>query len=155
MFRFFHSHCIKTRQSLLDEEMVPLVTFDHYGVHTNQECIDSYKYLDYQHKLVPKGYTGLLQSCDNGCNYFYKRNMKTKFQGWFVNEVVQQINNGIHPKSVRVDTKLSTIKNRHFKWQSQSWDEVSFEQVILGWEKTGFVKYFYDDKTSQDYNRDI
>ena len=101
--------------------MVPLVVFDYYGVHKKHKIVEKYLDLEYEWDIIPKGYTGHLQMPDLSMNFEYKRGMKGRFRNWYANKVVAQINNGIKPSRVKVDTKLSTIKNLRFNWMVSSY----------------------------------
>ena len=143
------------RRCQLDDELRPCTIFDSYGVHTVNDVVSEYIDKDWPYNVIPKGFTSELQPADLTFNKPFKNGLAGQFRGYFSTEVVKQVNNGVPPRAVKVDTKLSTIKNRHFNWQVKAYNDVSSDTIVKGFRKMGFMDYYYGDKKSSDYNWDV
>ena len=88
--------------------------------------------------LVPANCTDRLQPLDLSTNKPAKDFMKKKFQEWYANIILQQLENGI---TETVDMKLSVMKPLVSKWAIEMYDYFSSKPDILinGFHKAGII----------------
>ena len=65
---------------------------------------------------VPNNHTNLFQPLDISVNKSAKCYLAEKYQNWYAEKVLQQLNRGVVGHDVEVDVWLSTIKTLHARW---------------------------------------
>ena len=65
---------------------------------------------------VPNNHTNLFQPLDISVNMSAKCYLAEKYQNWYAEKVLQQLNRGVVAHDVKVDVRLSTIKPLHARW---------------------------------------
>ena len=79
-----------------------------------------YKYLLKKNDIiaihVPNNHTSLFQRLDISVNKSAKCFIADKYQDWYAEKVLQQLNRSVAVHNVKVDVKLSIMKPLHAKW---------------------------------------
>ena len=92
--------------------------------------------------LVPSNCTDLLQPLDLSINKAVKDHLRANFQTWYAEQVTSQLQQGKKAEEVKVDMRLSILKEMHAKWIVSAFDYLrSHPEIgINGFKAAGIVK---------------
>ena len=86
---------------------------------------------------VPKNHTNLFQPLDIPVKKSAKCFIADKYQDWYAEKVLQQLNRSVAVHNVKVDVKLSIMKPLHAKWIIEMYHHLKrFKQIVI----SGFRK---------------
>ena len=85
----------------------------------------------------PKNHTNLFQPLDISVNKSARCFIADKYQDWYAEKVLQQLNRGVTAHDVKVGLKLSIMKPLHAKWITEMYHHLkrSKQIVISGFRK--------------------
>ena len=85
----------------------------------------------------PKNRTNLFQPLDISVNKSARCFIADKYQDWYAEKVLQQLNRGVTAHDVKVGLKLSIMKPLHAKWITEMYHHLkrSKQIVISGFRK--------------------
>ena len=92
--------------------------------------------------LVPSNCTDLLQPLDLSTNKAVKDHLRANFQTWYAEQVTSQLQQGKKAEEVKVDMRLSILKEMQAKWIVSAFDYLrSHPEIgINGFKTAGIVK---------------
>ena len=92
--------------------------------------------------LVPSNCTDLLQPLDLSTNKAMKDHLRANFQTWYAEQVTSQLQQGKKAEEVKVDMRLSILKEMQAKWIVSAFDYLrSHPEIgINGFKAAGIVK---------------
>ena len=87
---------------------------------------------------VPNNHTNLFRPFDISFNKSAKCYLSTKYQDWYAEKVLEQLNRGINAHNIKTAIILSTIKPLHVKWIVDvfTFMKESKDLIIFGFRKT-------------------
>ena len=87
---------------------------------------------------VPNNHTNLFRPFDISFNKSAKCYLSTKYQDWYAEKVLEQLNRGINAHDVKTGIRLSTIKPLQVKWIVDVFKfmKESNDLIIFGFRKT-------------------
>ena len=87
---------------------------------------------------VPNNHTNLFRPFDISFNKSAKCYLSTKYQDWYAEKVLEQLNRGINAHNIKTAIILSTIKPLHVKWIVDVFKfmKESKDLIIFGFRKT-------------------
>ena len=138
-----------TRKDLrLDEEHMALVIFDTFKGHKGEEMDSLLLENNILSVIVPSNCTDLLQPLDLSVNKTLKDHLRRSFQSWYSDQVSKQLQEGIEPEDIKVDTKLSIMKPLGTRWITSAYDYLRSESGIVhgGFLKAGIVEALESDE---------
>ena len=135
---------IKSKRQVLKlpENAKALLIFDVFKGQTTSAVNDLLKKNDTIAIRVPNNHTNLYQPLDISLNKSAKCFIADKYQDWYAEKVLQQLNRGVAAHDVKVDVKLSTMKPLHVKWIIETYHHLkrSKQIVISGFRKAHITK---------------
>ena len=132
----------KKRQELkLKDDAKALLIFDVFKGQTTNAVT---KLLQENHCViirVPNNHTNLFQPLDISVNKSAKCFITGKYQDWYAEKVLDELNRGVRPHDVKVDVRLSKIKPLHAKWIIQMYHHLknSKDLIISGFRKAHII----------------
>ena len=97
---------------------------------------------------VPNNHTNLFQPLDISVNKSAKCFIADKYQDWYAEKVLQQLNRSVAVHNVKVDVKLSIIKPLHAKWIIEMYHHLRrSKQIVI----SGFRKAHITEAVSEAY----
>ena len=114
-----------------------LLIFDEFKGQTTSAVNDLLKKNDIIAIHVPNNHTNLFQYFDSSMNKSAKCFIAAKYQDWYAEKFIQQLNRGVAAHDVKVDVKLSIMKPLHAKWIIEMYHhpQRSKQIVISGFRK--------------------
>ena len=93
---------------------------------------------------VPNNHTNLFQPLDISVNKSAKCFITEKYQDWYAEQVVEQLNKGVAAHDVKVDVRLSTVKPLHANWIIAMYKHMrnSKDLIINGFKKAHIMEAF-------------
>ena len=87
---------------------------------------------------VPNNHTNLFRPFDISFNKSAKCYLSTKYQDWYAEKVLEQLNRGINAHDVKTGIRLNTIKPLQVKWIVDVFKfmKESNDLIIFGFRKT-------------------
>ena len=135
---------IKSKRQVLKlpENAKALLTFDVFKGKTKSAVNDLLKKNDIIAIHFPNNHTNMFQPLDISVNKNAKCFIVDKYQDWYAERVLQQLNRGVAAHDVKVDVKLSTMKPLHAKWIIETYHHLkrSKQIVISGFRKAHITK---------------
>ena len=121
----------------LPENAKALLIFDVFKGQTTSAVNDLLKKNDIIAIHVPNNHTNLFQPLDISVNKNAKCFIADKYQDWYAEKVLQQLNRGVAAHDAKVDVKLSIMKPLHAKWIIEMYHHLkrSKQIVISGFRK--------------------
>ncbi|KAK7676989.1 hypothetical protein QCA50_020018 [Cerrena zonata] len=119
-----------TMCSYLDECILQL---DTWSVHRGKPFVNwitaSHPFIirDY----VPGGCTGIFQPCDVGIQKLFKAAIRQAQHEDVVKETIEQLEKGIHPSQVRLDTRLGVLRERSVGWLVRAYNVINKPEIVL------------------------
>ena len=118
-----------------------IVIFDAFRGHSGEEV---QRLLSDSHLLpikVPSNCTDRLQPLDLSVNKAVKNKLRQCFSAWYASQVKHQIESEISVQDVRVDTRLSIMKEIEAKWIVSTYDYLCSNPSIIvnGFKAAGIV----------------
>lgn len=83
--------------------------------------------LDY----VPGGCTGLFQPCDVGIQKLFKAAIRRAQHNDIVQETIQQLDSGVRPQDVKLDTRLGVLRNCSVSWLVEAYHAINKPEIVL------------------------
>jgi hypothetical protein len=80
--------------------------------------------------FVPAGCTGLFQPCDVGVQLPVKHSLKKSAHEDIVNEVLRQLEAGVSPQKVTIDSGIKVMRNRTVGWLWRAYSTVNKPDII-------------------------
>ena len=140
VFPFINKKC----ESLsLSKDEKSLLIFDVFKGQTTPAVNDLLKDNNYIVQHVPNNHTNLFQPLDISVNKSVKSFISEKYQEWYTSEVTSQLGNGIDPYNVKVDVRLTTLKQIHAQWIIDFYKhmQTSGSKVKAGFRKALILKH--------------
>ena len=107
----------KRKELKKTDDQVALVIFDEFKGQITQTCADLLSRNNILFVLVPANSTDRLQPLDATVNKAAKDFLRWKFQEWYSERVLEQLDQGIDAKDLQpVDLHLSTVKPFGAEW---------------------------------------
>lgn len=124
---------VKNTSSIYDS-VKPLLIFDVYKAHRDQELLQLIKDSGFVYTFVPASCTGELQPLDLTVNAQFKRMMKGKFIDWYSAKIAENCID-------KVDLKLSVLKPIHARWMIDVYAALGKQPDLVkaGFRKAGIV----------------
>ena len=100
---------------------------------------------------VPNNLTNEFQPLDLTVNRTCKAFFRKESQEWFTSQVQLQIENGVTPEEVKVDTKISILKPLHAKWVRSFYDKMQSRPdiVLRRWKRSGITNFLQLDSSKK------
>lgn len=91
---------------------------------------------------VPNNHTNLFQPLDISVNKSAKCYIAEKYQDWYAEKVLDQLNNGVNAHDIKVDVRLSIIKPLHARWIIDMYKHLKNSRSIIinGFRKAHITK---------------
>ena len=107
----------KRKELKKTDDQVALVIYDEFKGQITQTCADLLSQNNILFVLVPANCTDRLQPLDATVNKAAKDFLRRKFQEWYSERVLEQLDQGIDAKDLQpVDLRLSTVKPFGAEW---------------------------------------
>ena len=119
-----------------------LLIFDVFKGQTMSAVKDLLKKNDIIAIHIPNNHTNLFQPLDISVNKSIKCFIADKYQDWYAEEVLQQLNRAVAAHDVEADVKLSIMKLLHAKWIIEMYHLLKHSKqiVISGFRKAHITK---------------
>ena len=98
---------------------------------------------------VPNNHTNLFQPLDISVNKSAKCYLAEKYQNWYAEKVLQQLNRGVVAHDVKVDVRLSTMKPLHARWIIDMYKHLKDSKVLV---LSGFRKAHISEAVAEAAN---
>ena len=130
----------------LPENTKALLIFGVFKGQTNSAVNDLLKKNDIIAIHIPNSRTNLFQLLDISVNKSAKCFID-KYQDWYAEKVLQQLNRVVAAHDVKVDMKLSIMKPLHAKWKTEMYHHLKrSKQIVI----SGFRKPHTTEAVSED-----
>ena len=100
----------------LEKNAKALLIFDVFKGQTTSVVNELLRKIDLVITHVSNNYKNLFQPLDISVNKGVKCYLSGKYQDWYTEKVLEQLNRGVNTHDVKVNICLSTIKPFHAKW---------------------------------------
>ena len=80
---------------------------------------------------MPNNCTDQLQSIDLSVNKALKDQLQQSFKRWYAEQVQKQMENGIPVEEVKVDLRISVLKELEAKWMLSVYDYLNPDVALL------------------------
>ena len=159
------------KENHLPDDQRGLVIIDLFRANVTEEVMTLLK-KHYEVVVVPACCTDLLQPMDISVMFYissedcvcrrqqkqraskvnkpFKDAIKRRFAEWYTEKVADQLKNGVELENVKVDTRLTVVKDLHLAWTRCAWAEIQNATIIAGFEKTGIIEAYKTALTSYD-----
>jgi hypothetical protein len=101
---------------------------------------------------VPANMTQHFQPLDVSINGLAKRFMKTQYETWYADNILCQMGSGVSVENVKVDTRLTIIREVHARWICRLYDDLKERKEDI---KRGFVKSGITEAVATDFNDEV
>ena len=115
----------------LPENAKALLIFDVFKGQTTSAVNDLLKKNDIIAIHVPNNHTNLFQPLDISVNKSAKCFIADKYQDWYAENVLQQLNRVVAAHDVKVVVKLSIMKPLHAKWIIEMFHQLKLSKQIV------------------------
>ena len=115
--------------------------FDSFRGHKGKEVEDLLKENHLLPVPIPSNCTDRLQPVDVSVNKPPKDHLRYNFTKWYASQVQQQLEQGTSIEEVKVDLRLSVIKELEAKWLMSAYDYFKSTKTIIqiGFKEVGIV----------------
>lgn len=95
-----------------------LVLFDVFKAHQSEKVLNALKRANIVVLFVPANCTDHLQPMDQHVNKSFKDMLKSEFQSWYSDKVVNGLKNGSEVEDIikSIDLRMSAVKHVHAAW---------------------------------------
>ena len=101
---------------------------------------------------VPANMTQHFQHLDVSINGLAKRFMKTQYENWYADNIVTQMAAGVSTENVKVDTRLTIIREVHSRRICRLYDDLKERKDDI---KRGFAKSGITEAVATDFNVEV
>ena len=140
------------RDSLGRPSARPLLIFDVFKAHNNEQFRSRLEELGYLYVYVPGACTDELQPLDMSVNSVYKKEMQAQFSNWYSQQVAYGIEKGETVENIvkTIDLRTASIKPIHARWLMNVHEIVRQERdiIVQGFQKTGILKAVADARAN-------
>ena len=104
---------------------------------------------------IPNNMTSYFQPLHITVNRACKAFLRNNAQGWYSDQVQEQLSRGISPDKASIDARLNVLKPVHAKWIAQFYDYMqTHEEIILkSWERARVTKTLKILSSKADKNK--
>ena len=106
------------RKKNLPADQRTLVIFDVFKGHRVEDVETVLEENNVVSATVPSNSTDCLQPLDLSVNKAIKDHLRASFQAWYSQKVSEQLGEGKKPEDIKIDMRLSILKETQAKWMS-------------------------------------
>ena len=146
----------KTRELLDAPNQTVMVLFDVFKGQTTPAVYEALEENKIVYVTVPGGCTDKLQPLDLSVNRSAKCYLRDKFSAWYADEVKKQLDDGQQASEVKVDMRLSVMKEISAKWLEGMTDKLenSPQLIVNGFKEAWIVDAIETATVPNDENED-
>ena len=130
------------REKLNVPNRKPLIVFDVFRGQLKKSVLKLLDYNNFVVTFVPVSMTYLYQPLDLTVNGYDKKFSKKKFNEWYANQVIQQLDEGKNLYEIEIKLRLSMLKLLHKQWLTDLYNLMTSAEgkniVLKGW-KSAYI----------------
>ena len=138
-----------------DKSVPALLLYDYHKSNLSHKSF--YEFLEqenYRYLLVPSGLTDYLQPLDLAVNKRFKYYLSNEFISWYSDQIKAELKKGKKPNEIKVDLRLSVIKEIHAKWLCTVFNKLSKDPCLTkAWDMLGL--FGKKEEVSLEWNDNI
>ena len=141
----------------LGYEHMAMAIFDVFRGHTVQEVQSLLYSNNIVTVLVPPNCTDQLQPLDLSVNKPLKDHLRMKFRSWYSDQVVKELEGDREPEDIKVDMRMSVMKELGVHWLTSVFDYLSShpEIIINGFKEAGIIQTLQEQPNGPHQEPDI
>ena len=121
-----------------------LVVFDVFKGQLTKSVLKLLEDNNFVVTFVPANMTHLYQPLDLTVNGYAKKYSKKKFNEWYANQIIQQLDEGKQLYEIEVKLRLTTLKPLHAQWLTDLFNLMTSAEgkkiILKGWESAGITE---------------